>query len=239
MNRIIALVMSTGLAVNIFSGVSVDTKNDLGKIPAKVISVGQIEEKVSQINKEKINNETNYIDFKKINLVADLVVETREDALRIVAEKYELDEGQLTVGKMNNNVYLVNFFDDVEETRIVNLYLVVNGEVIDQKYVEGDEISSTFVENFMKYQEIDPLEEYVEKIIVMNQGKDEKMVAQGIANLINMRTGCPLEEVKVRKSDESSFAADYIKDGKNQKLIIKEDDLIKNNFESVIAGLEN
>lgn len=234
MNKIIALIIGTGLTFNIFNGENIERKNV--QLPAPRIVIATAKADKAEENKNSETKEIEYIKFEKKDLVSNIYVESREKAIDLVAEEYELDHGQLTAGKMNNNVYLVNFFDDVEETTIVNLYLVVNGEIIDQKYVEGEELSSTFVDNFMKYQEVDPIVEYLGKIINENKGINEELVAQAIANLISFNTGCDLEDIKIRKAEDGEFVADFNKNGEEKTRIYKDGDFIEKT-EQTIAGV--
>lgn len=221
MKGLIALVLGTGLMVN--TSVGAFQTNNINNVEVKKVQVSnvELESKISKMNINNIEKNRGYIDFEREDIISKINVKTREQAIDIVAEKYDLDKSQLSVGKTNDNVYLVNMFDDTEETRIANLFLVVNGEVIDQKYVDKDVVSESFVQNYMKYQEVNPIDEYVTNLIVENED-NEKVAAKGVANMVSFKRGCSIDDVRVRKVSENTFVCDYDVNGGTQSVIVKD-----------------
>lgn len=236
MKGLIALVLSAGVMVNSAVGVFAQSKMEHTNLKKVQVASVDIEEKIMKINKETIERKNGYIDFNRNDMIGNINVKTREEAIKIVADQYNIDESQLTVGKTNDNVYLVNMFDDTEETRIANLFLVVNGKVIDQKFVEADELSDTFVDNYMKYQEVNPIDEYMTNFVLQNQDKDEKLAAQGIANMISFKNGCSIDDVDVKRISEDTFLCDYRTQNGMHSVMVKNGAMVIEN-ESVIAKL--
>ncbi|WBW98201.1 hypothetical protein [Oceanirhabdus sp. W0125-5] len=241
MNKLVALAVSTSVIMSIVGGIGINQKVSLNKneVTKKVVSINDIESKVVSLNYSKINEDKNYIKYMRTSLLEEIKIIDRDKAIKIVADKYDYDEGQLTVGKMNNNVYLVNFFDDTESSNIVNLFLVVNGEVIDKKYNEDNTLSVSFVDNFMKYQEVDPVQEYLESIIVANQEGDETLVAQGISTMLYVKSGYDMKNVEVRKINNSMYIADCINNNKKERLTIMDGKIVVENKQTQVFSALN
>jgi len=241
MNKLVALAVSTSIIMNIVGGIGINQKVGLSKneVTKKIISINDIESKVVKLNFNKINEDNEYIKYMRTSLLDEIDIVDRDMAIKIVADEYNYDEAQMTVGKMNNNVYLVNFFDDTESNDIVNLFLVVNGKVIDKKYNEDNTLSVSFVENFMKYQEIDPVQEYLESIIMANQEGNESLVAQGIATMLSVKSGYDMKNVEVRKINNNMYIADCTNDGKKERLTIMDGEIVVENSETEILSALN
>ncbi len=231
MNKLVALAVSASIVMSIVGGVGINEKVSINnnEVTKKILYINDIESKIVNLNSNKINADNDYIKYMRTSLLDELTIVNRERAIKIVADQYNYDEGQMTVGKMNNNVYLVNFFDDTESSNIVNLFLVVNGKVIDKKYNEDNTLSLSFVENFMKYQEVDPVQEYLESIIVANQEGDEALVAQGISTMLSVKSGYDMKNVEVRKINKSMYIVDCTNNNKKERLTIMDGKIVFDN----------
>lgn len=152
----------------------------------------------------------------------------KEEALKLVSEfgNYKLD--QLSAAEMDFNVYLVNSFKSSEMSEIDNLYLVVNGKIIDSRYLENKVESKTFADNFERFRENDPLVGQIRNRILDKQLKNDMSIKGDVALLINKKTGCDIEKMHIDKISDQAFLVEYYNG--------KEENELKNKF-LVVNGL--
>lgn len=191
---IISLILSLLVGTVVFSG------NHVNANANNTVKEENIENKNNESDKESLEiiRDLTYIN----SLENDLISYSEESAKELVAQEEKYSTEELTVGYMNENIYLVNALN-MNEGTLENLFLVVNGEIVDKKYNEDGQESPTFVENFEKYQHYDSkINQINEKI---NNEDNEELKMGYAALLVQKSNELPAIEYSVEKLNDSIY----------------------------------
>lgn len=208
-----------------------ETKKDNDKIEEKnddineeVISEDKKHDLINkEENKEEENKEVEKQNKKddsqnKFIFITDTNKHDKEEALKLVSEFGDYKLAQLSAAKMDYNVYLVNSFKNSEMNEIDNLYLVVNGKIIDRRYLDKNVESATFADNFERFRENDPLIAQIRNRILDKQLKKDMSVKGDVALLVNKKTGCDINKMHIDKISDEVFLVEYYNEEENNEL---------------------
>lgn len=188
------------LMLSLLIGTAVFSINLVNVNANNIVEKDHIESKNDNEDKKslEITRDITYI----TSLEGNLINYSEEEAKKLVVEEEGYSVEELTVGYMNENIYLVNALN-IEEGSLENLYLIVNGEIVDKKFGEDGQESKTFVESFEKYQEYDSkINQINEKI---NSENNEEAVMEYMALLVQKSNKVQATEYSVKKLNDSIY----------------------------------
>lgn len=188
------------LMLSLLIGTAVFSSNLVNLNANNTVEENYIESKNDHKEKKslEITRDITYINSLEENLMSY----SEEEAKKLVEQEEGYSIEELTVGYMNENIYLVNALN-IEEGSLENLYLVVNDEIVDQKFEKDGQESKTFVGNFEKYQEYDSkINQINEKISSEN---NEETMMEYIALLVQKSSESQAIEYSVERLNSSIY----------------------------------